>query len=86
MEARIILAKTADTLPSSPGSSADLSGFTTAGGDLQLFWNGSSGHVLEESTTLGGGSWGEVPETTGANSYSVTPSGGSKFFRVTEAP
>ena len=82
----IILVKTADSVPSGAEGIANLSGFQASGGGLQLFWNGSSGLLLEESTTLGNGSWGEVPGTTGANSYSVTPGGGSKFFRVTQSP
>jgi hypothetical protein len=56
------------------------------GNEVIVSWANTGTYVLQQNNNLGGGSWATsgytVATSNGSNSVTITPSGGSSFFRL----
>ena len=55
---------------------------TVSGGNANFTWNGSAGTRLQKSLSLATPTWGDVPGTTGASSYSEPATNATAYYRL----
>ncbi len=79
----LVMIKTSDLIITDLAERADLVSIKGSGGGLILNWNADEGLILEESSVLAPGLWGESPEGSASGSAVIETSESPKrFFRI----